>query len=288
MLLVGDRAVGVEAFRAGEVFRIHAGREVILSAGGIDSPKLLMLSGIGDPAPLQDLHIPLTHELPGVGAGLVDHVQSGLLLRLRQLDLPPPATHYAEAGLFMRSSAPESGYTFDIQFHVLPFAPPWSAARGKARGMTISAAVARPHSRGSVHLRSADPMDPPVIDPAYLQDPADVAVLIDGLCAARRIAEVLTERGDVSAELWPGPAAIEDAALAQAIRLTADCVWHPACTCRMGSDADAVVDDRLRVHGLQGLRVVDASIMPRVTSANTNAPTIMIAEKAADMIRADA
>jgi choline dehydrogenase len=237
---------------------------------------------------LQELHVRVAHALPGVGAGLVDHSAASLVLQTRQLELPPPATHYPEAGLFMRSSAPEPGYSFDLQFHIVPFAPPWSAVRGTPRGMAINADVARPQSRGSVHLRSADPMDPPVIDPAYLQDPADIAVLIDGLRAARRIAEVLTERGDVSAELWPGPAAIEDAALAQAIRLTADCVWHPACTCRMGSDAEAVVDGRLRVHGLQGLRVVDASIMPRLTSANTNAPTIMIAEKAADMIRADA
>jgi choline dehydrogenase len=285
VLLDGGRATGVEIFGDGCVSRIHAGYEVIVAAGAIDTPKLLMLSGIGDPASLQALGVQVMHALPGVGAGLTDHPTMPLLLQTRSLDLPPPGTHYPEAGLFMPAGRPEPAWTFDLQFHVVPFAPPWAAVRGRPRGMSLASVVSRPRSRGSVRLRSADPMDPPVIDPAYLQDPADVVVMIDGLRAARRIAQVLIDRGDAVQELVPGPAACDDAALEASIRATADCVWHPSCTCRMGNDPGAVVDARLQVHGLVGLRLVDASVMPQITSANTNAPVIMIAEKAADLIR---
>jgi choline dehydrogenase len=127
-------------------------------------------------------------------------------------------------------------------------------------------------------------MDTPVIDPAYLQHPADVGLLVEGLRAARLIAHRLFERGDVLREMLPGPAASDDQALEQWGRSSAECVWHPACTCRMGHDERAVVDDRLRVRGMGRLRIADASVMPTLTSANTNAPTIMIGEKAADLI----
>jgi choline dehydrogenase-like flavoprotein len=128
-------------------------------------------------------------------------------------------------------------------------------------------------------------MDSPIIDPAYLHDPADVGVIVTGVRAARLIAQRLIDRGDVVRELLPGPAAMDDQALEQWVRTSAECVWHPACTCRMGHDAQSVVDDQLRVHGLRQLRIADASVMPTLTSANTNAPTIMIGEKAADLIR---
>jgi choline dehydrogenase len=288
IVLEGDRAVAVEVLRGHTLERIDVGREVVLACGAIDSPKLLMLSGIGDARTLGALGVAVRHDLPGVGKGLTDHVQCGLMLQLPKIDLPPSVSQIAEAGLLMRSSRPEPGYSFDIQFHVSPYGGAVAAAHGKARGMAIGAAVARPRSRGSVRLRSADPFDPPVIDPAYLQDPADVATLLDGLREARRIGEELVRRGDAVKELMPGPAASSDLALEQHVRATADTVWHPTCTCRMGQDADAVVDERLRVRGLRGLRVADASVMPQITSANTNAPTIMIGEKAADILRAEA
>lgn len=284
----GDRAIGVDVLQGDRVQRIEAGRELVVACGAIDSPKLLMLSGVGDPQQLQALGLAVRHELPGVGRSLTDHVLCGVLLRPARVDLPPPQSPLVEAGLLMRASRPEPGYSFDIQFIVSPYGPVLPAVRGQARAMLISSVVARPRSRGTLRLRSADPFDPPVIDPAFLQDPADLDVLLDGLRAARRIGETLIRRADIIDELLPGPGARDDAALKMHARAAATTVWHPACTCRMGNDADAVVDGRLRVRGLRALRVVDASIMPRLTSANTDAPSIMIGEKAAELLRADA
>jgi len=266
------------------VRQVIARREVIVSAGAIDSPKLLMLSGIGDAAQLKAHGIAVRSALAGVGAHLCDHPTASLFLQVRQPDPPPPPTNYAEAGLFMRSTRCEKEFAADIQFHVNPFGPPWAAVDGRVRGLVMTALVCRPESRGRVTLRSADAMDPPIIDPGYMTHPADMAVQVEGLRAARQIAAAMPLKADILQERSPGLACADDAAFARHVRMTGDCMWHPVGTCRMGLEPDAVVDAQLRVHGVRGLRVVDASVMPQITSANTNAPTIMIAEKASDMI----
>ena len=196
----------------------------------------------------------------------------------------PAESILAEAGLFMKSATVDDGFDTHLQFFFIPRGPMLAAALGRPWGMFLSAQACRPRSRGRVRLRSADAADVPLIDPAFLSDPHDMQLQIEGLREARRIAASEPLKALWRAELSPGLAAQSDADLDVAIRMNAGTVWHPVGTCRMGPGADAVVDAQLRVHGLRGLRVVDASVMPQITSGNTNAPTIMIAEKAAEMI----
>jgi choline dehydrogenase len=254
-------------------------------AGAIDSPKLLMLSGIGDPTALEAHGIGVKRALPAVGRHLCDHPGAYLLLALKAPIPAQPRSNLAEAGLFMRSATASGDYATDIQFHALPQAPLITAAQGLAPAMSISTLACRPLSRGRVALRSADPLDAPLIDPAYLTEPEDLALQIEGLREARRIAAAEPLARHLTGELAPGSASTTDADLERYIRGTSGCVFHPVGTCRMGPGEDAVVNAELCVHGLRGLRVVDASVMPQITSGNTNAPTIMIAEKAADLIR---
>lgn len=284
VVLDGDRASGVDYFDGMQVVRINATREVILSAGAIDSPKLLMLSGIGDPAHLKSHGLAARHALPGVGANLCDHPGTGLLWSLREADQAMPSSILAEGGLFAKSLSLNDGFSADIQFFAIPFMPMQAGALGKTQAMSIVVQACRPKSRGRIALRSADPLDAPLIDPRYMTHPYDLALHIEGIRAARNIAGHEPLKGLIAAELAPGHLATGDAALEQHIRATSGCIWHPVGTCRMGQGGDAVVDAQLRVHGIRSLRVVDASIMPQITSGNTNAPTIMIAEKAADMI----
>lgn len=284
VVMEGDRATGVDYFDGTQVVRIHAAREVILSAGAIDSPKLLMLSGIGDAAQLQSHGVTVRAALPGVGANLCDHPGSMLVLALREAEQALPTSNIVEGGLFMKSASLNEDFAADLQLFAIPFAPMQAGAQGKAKMMAIAAQTCRPKSRGRVTLRSADAMDTPVIDPRYMTHPYDLALQIEGLRAARDIAAQEPLKSLLAAELAPGHRALDDAALEQYIRATSGCIWHPVGTCRMGSGEDAVVDAQLRVHGVRSLRVVDASVMPQITSGNTNAPTIMIAEKAADMI----
>jgi len=285
IVLDRDRATGVDYFDGAQVVRIHARQEVLLSAGAIDSPRLLMLSGIGDPVQLESHGLALRHALPSVGAHLHDHPGSVVAFAMRQLDQADPTCNLAEAGLFMKSAASESGFPSDIQFLVSPFFPRQSAAKGQATMMAIVVQACRPKSRGSLTLRSSDPFDSPVINPGYMTHPDDVALQIEGMRAARLIAAASPLSEHIAKELLPGAGVLDDAALAMAIRATSGCIWHPVGTCRMGNGPDSVVDATLRVHGIGALRVVDASVMPQISSGNTNAPTIMIAEKAADMIR---
>ena len=280
----GDRATGVDYFDGTQVVRIRATREVLLSAGAIDSPKLLMLSGIGDAATLESHGLDVRCALPGVGANLCDHPGTSLVLALREVDQALPTSILAESGLFMKSASLNDGFAADLQFFAIPFAPLQSGALGQAQAMAIVAQACRPKSRGRIALRSANPLDAPVIDPSYMTHAYDLALQIEGLRAARKIVAHEPLASFIAAEFAPGGPAKGDADLEKHIRASSGCIWHPVGTCRMGQGDDAVVDANLRVHGVRSLRVVDASIFPQITSGNTNAPTIMIAEKAADMI----
>ena len=285
VVLEGDRAVGVEFFDGSQVRRLLARREVVLCAGAIDSPRLLMLSGIGNTAQLEPLGIAVRCALPGVGANLCDHPASPLMFGLRNPGPMPSTSVHAEAGLFTRSEQVDDGYTNHIQYFVMPYGPLMPAARGRTMGAFAVAQALRPKSRGSVRLRSADPMDAPLIDPAYLTHPDDVRLQIEGLRILRQIFASAPMQEFVSDERMPGAAVQSDQALEAAVRSSSGTMFHPVGTCRMGPGHEDVVDSQLRVHGIRALRVADASVMPRITSGNTNAPTIMIAERASDMIR---
>jgi choline dehydrogenase-like flavoprotein len=299
--LDGGRATGVDVAGPGGNGRIDA-REVIVSAGTFGSPQLLLLSGIGPRGELARHGIPLRHELEGVGANLADHVDLALAYRSSDRSLmgitlgtamrAVPGyfewrrrgtglltTNYAEAGAFLRT-APSLSRP-DIQLHfVIGIVDDHARRLHYGYGMTCHVAVLRPSSRGRVGLRSADPLDAPRIDPNFLADDADLATLLAGVKRARDIMEGAALAPHRGAEMF-AEAGDSDEALVARIRARADTIYHPLGTCRMGQDAGAVVDASLRVHGIEGLSVVDASVMPTVIGGNTNAPTIMIAEKAA-------
>jgi choline dehydrogenase len=305
VLLERGRAAGVEFIRGGSLQRVRARREMLLAAGAIGSPQLLQLSGIGDPAGLEAVGVDVRVALPGVGRNLQDHLDFCTLQKCRQpvtydfgtlqeaavalrylfTRSGPGASNVAEAGGFLRSRLASDDRP-DLQFH---FVPAQLDDHGRNRlpghGYTVHVCVLRPESRGQIALRSARPDDPPRIVANYLTAAADLPRMIEGVRLSREIlaaAPFGPYRGD---EIFPGPGARTDDEIAAVIRRKAETIYHPVGTCRMGSDADAVVDAGLRVRGVEGLRVVDASVMPRLIGGNTNAPTIMIAEKAADLIR---
>jgi choline dehydrogenase len=310
ILFDGLRAAGVAYRRDGVPREARAAREVILAAGAIQSPHLLQLSGVGPAALLRHHGIPVVKDLPGVGANLQDHIQTRLILECtRPITLnddmrswPRMAAHllrYAvlRKGAFGWQAGLAGGFARtrpalsrpDVQFHFFAF----SSDRVDPRlhpfpGFTISVCILRPESRGSVELRSPDPLARPAIRGNFLSAPGDVQTLLDGLKLTRRIARDEALARYVRCEREPGPDCTSDDALVACIREKSITVYHPVGTCKMGPDADAVVDSELRVHGVSGLRVVDASIMPSVTSGNTNAPAIAIGEKGADLVLARA
>ncbi|HET6468048.1 MAG TPA: choline dehydrogenase [Geminicoccaceae bacterium] len=312
LLLDGRRVTGVEYRRDGAVERVTARREVVLSAGAIGSPHLLLLSGIGPGEHLRKVGVEVRHHLPGVGQGLQDHFQARAVYRSRlpvtindatrtlwrkgliglqwALTRKGPLTVAAGVVALFARTRPEVA-TPDVQFHVIPFSADRPGQPLHAfSGYTISVCQLRPESRGSLCLRDADPATPPVIRPNYLATETDRRTMVEALKLARRIMGEPVMARYREAEVFPGPEVASDAQLLDYVRNTGTTIFHPSCTCRMGpeGDAGAVVDSRLRVRGLAGLRVADASIMPAVVSGNTNAPTIMIGEKGADMNRADA
>ncbi len=303
VLLDRTRACGVEYRNRGRVDHAFAG-QVILCGGAINSPQLLMLSGIGPADHLRGQGIAVAHELGGVGANLQDHLDICTLVRSTQAvtydrtsDIAVAlrfllrrdgigSSNIAEAGGFVRSRLATDDRC-DLQFH---FVPALLDDHGRNRldgiGYTVHACNLRPCSRGAIRLRSADPTVPALIRANYLGDSEgrDLAMMIE---AARTSREILAQapfsgfRGD---EIFPGAGVAGDAELAAFIRRKAETIYHPAGSCRMGNTADAVVDSELRVRGIEGLRVVDASIMPTLIGGNTNAPVIMIAERAADLL----
>ena len=308
VLLDGKNAVGVEYRHAGKLHRVSANREVILSAGAIGSPQILQCSGIGPQELLHRVGVPLLHDLPGVGQNLQDHLQVRLVFKTRLKTLNdevnslvnklwigmqylfgrsgPLTLAASQVTVFTRSNSEVTRP--DIQFHMQPLsadkpgegAHPFSA-------FTASVCQLRPYSRGHVSIKSPDPLQYPGIYPNYLADERDQAVAVDAIRVARRIAAAPSLARYIISEFVPGAQYQTDAELLEAARRFSQSIYHPCGTCKMGPDAMAVVNHRLQVHGISGLRVVDASIMPEIVSGNTNAPTIMIAEKAADMIIAD-
>lgn len=289
LLVEKGRATGVECLTAGGVGWYYADREVIVSAGTFESPKLLMLSGIGPADDLQSLKIDVVADVPGVGRNLHDHLQI-LIHHPARLDVGE-AGFTAEAGLFLNTRDPSSAVSPDLQYHVLAGMPGLVA---DPRTLLMCPVLCRPQSRGTLRLASAKPEERPIIDSNYLQCDADVQVLLTGI----ELAQDLRRVGDLGALVDPGrpPHAFTREPRTQVslpaaksewrsfIQQTAVTVWHPVGTCTMGRDALAVVDDRLRVYGVEGLRVADASIAPSIPSANTNAMCYMIGEMCAGAI----
>lgn len=301
------RATGVEYLSQGRLERAHAANEVILCGGAINSPQLLLLSGVGPGDELRARGVQVVYDAPGVGKNLHDHlyVQSRFeiaepltLVGMSEAEAEiaqrqyleqgegPFATNYIEAGAFLRCD-PASEYP-DIQIHFVTIfgASYFDGTPPDRHGVIISMNVCRPRSRGDLRLNSADPLDKPLIDPRYLSDRIDLDLTIKGVRKSLEIGNAAAFATVGARQVFPGPEARSDEAIIDYIRRAANTVWHPVGTCKMGSDPLAVVDDRLRVHGLAGLRVADASIMPTIVSGNTNAPCIMIGEKASDLVLA--
>ena len=310
----GLRAAGVEFVVDGRraaprQFRVRSGGEVVLAAGAFGSPQLLLLSGIGPGAHLQAHGVEVAHDLPGVGANLHDHPDTVLVVdapaardavgilpaqlprywraaaqwrRERQGLL---TSNFAEAGGFLKTAASEA--LPDLQLHfIIAKLQDHGRKISLGNGYSCHVCLLRPQSRGSVQLASPDPFTAPLIDPAFLTHPDDVARLVKGVRLSREILRQPALAAFRGQEAALSRHAVTDAEIEHYIRSTSDTVYHPVGSCRMGPDAGAVVDAQLRVHGVGGLRVADASIMPAINGGNTNAPTIMIGEKAADLLRA--
>jgi choline dehydrogenase len=308
--LAGQRAVAVAYRHGGAPRRAVAAREVLLAAGAIGSPHILQLSGIGPGAALQAAGIDVAHELPGVGANLQDHFQVRMYYRCPQpITLNdqlrswmgkariaaefllhragPMSIGAGHVGIFTRSR--DHVQAPDIQFHIFPLSTdrPGLGIEGlhKFSGFTASVSHLRPESRGRIMVKSADPAAPPGIWPNFLDAVEDQEAIVGGVRVARRLSAAPALAPFVAEEMSIGADAASDAEILTKAREVGATIFHPSGTCKMGSDPMAVVDAQLRVHGIEGLRVIDASIMPTLVSGNTNAPTIMVAEKAAEMIQ---
>lgn len=310
IIVDGRRAKGVGYRRAGVDLTAMARREVILSAGALQSPQLLQLSGIGPTALLQRFGIPVVHPLPGVGENLQDHLQARVIFRCTKrittndvLRSPwrtlamgvqflvarrgPMAVGINQGGIFARTDA--ALVRPDVQFHVATLSSDLAGSPvHDFSGFTMSVCQLQPESRGHVRLKSPDPFAAPAMQPNYLSTPHDRATLVAGIRLARKLAWTRALAPYVAGEYRPGPSAASDDDLLEFAKNTAGTIFHPSGTCKMGPRTDplAVVDPELQVHGIGGLRVVDCSIMPTLVSGNTNAPVVMIAEKAADLILA--
>ncbi len=307
VLFEGRRAVGVVVSRAGKQITVRARREVILCGGAINSPQLLLLSGVGPAASLQAMGLPVLHDLPGVGRNLQDHFQTRLTYRCRfpitvndimmsRWKMARMAAQYAlfRTGPLTVSAAEVAIFaktrpdlpTPDVQFHYIGFSADRPAeGLHKHSGFTQHVCQLRPESRGNITLKSPDPLAAPAIHPNYLATELDRQTLLAGLHLGRRIAAQPVLRQFIASEYMPGEQIQTDAELMDYARAFGATLFHPVGTCRMGRDALAVVNDRLEVHGLAGLLVADGSIMPTLVSGNTNAACIMIGEKGADLVR---
>jgi choline dehydrogenase len=277
IVIEGKRAAGIEYVRDGKPERARATREILLCGGVIDTPKLLMLSGIGPADHVKSHNIPVVADVPGVGRNFQDHLK--LSIRWSGKTELPGST--VTAGMFLRSDPANFGEPPDLQFYV---------GRGLEtpdRFITITVSLVFPKSRGEITLRSADPLAPPVIRANYLQEQADVDALVRGVKLARYFGEADSYADLKGEEMLPGAAMKSDADLAAFARRDSDTIYHGSGSCKMGpaGDRTAVVDPSLRVRGVDGLRVADGSIMPEVVNATTNAACVMIGEKASDLVR---
>jgi len=308
ILFEGRRAVGVEYRQGKELKQLRARREVILASGAFQSPQLLLLSGVGDGDALAAHGIGVAHHLPGVGRNLQDHpdfvfvyasdyphfVHSSLgrlpsllraIQRYRRERRGLMTTNFAECGGFLKTQAHLD--VPDIQLHfIIAMLDDHGRKKHKEAGFSCHVCLLRPKSRGSVWLKSADPLAAPMIDPNFLGEAEDLETMVAGFKTTRRLMETPAMRALQKKDMFTSDVRTDDDIRA-ILRNRVDTVYHPVGTCKMGTDAMAVVDPQLKVHGVEALRVVDASIMPTLIGGNTNAPTIMIGEKAADMIRGE-
>lgn len=305
VLFDGTTATGLRVSQRSRLRDLRANREIILCGGAINSPQLLQLSGVGDPARLRALGIDIVVERSQVGENLQDHLcvyiqqecltgdslagalnplgKLGIGLRWLATRTGPGASNHFEAGGFIRTRPGVSHP--DLQYHFMPLAVGYENKQTRiVPGYQVDADALRPESRGHVRIRGADPRTAPVIDPNYLSTDGDRRLLRDAVRLTREIFAQPAFAPYRGREIAPGSSIQSDAEIDAYIRATAESTYHPACTCRMGTDADAVVDPQCKVNGVAGLRVVDASIMPSMLSGNLNAPTMMLAEKAADLI----
>jgi choline dehydrogenase len=284
VILDGTRCAGVEYRRDGEVKRAVAASEVILSAGVIGSPRILLLSGVGSEDDLKALNIPVAMHLPGVGRNLQDHALLAGLVYESRGSLPPLGNNGAESTLWWKSDPRLVVPDIQPVFLEFPLASPELASRlPHDQCYTISPSVVRPASRGTVTLASSDPTAAPLIDVNFLSQDADVRAMLEAVDLCREIGASDAFGPFRAREIMPGP--LGQSEMVEFIRNSVSTYFHPTGTCRMGHAPMCVVDHELRVHGLGGLRVADASIMPNVTSGNTNAPCVMIGERAAELIR---
>lgn len=311
IVLDGRRCTGIRYERGGQVTEVRARREVLVCAGGVSSPQLLELSGIGNPEILKAHGIEVRHALPAVGENFRDHIAARIIWkvkvpavsynhRARGLRLLREVVHYlASGGGFLSlPSAPILAFlktrpelaTPDVQMHFVPYSvkDPKRRKLQTFPSMTVACYQLRPESLGSIHIRSSDPKAQPAIRFNFLSDSIDRQTMVDGFRMMRRIVEAPPMDPYRGEEFSPGPDVNTDDEIIAWMRAKSETAYHPVGTCRMGPGPNAVVDERLRVHGIEGLRVADGSIMPTMASGNTNAACIMIGEKAADMVRADA
>ena len=299
------KAIGVKCIQNKQEKEYYSNGEVILSSGSIGSPHILQLSGIGDGESLKKLGIEVIHDNPAVGKNLQDHLQIRLVFKTNTRTLNDELNRWWKKALiglqyilfrtgpltlsasqvYVFTNTSQDGSRPNIQFHMQPLSAdkpgdgvhPFSA-------FTMSVCTLRPESRGEVRINSSDPLQPPTIIPNYLSTENDQKIAVESVKVARKIAQSSTLKKYITDEYIPGDSYTSDSELLEAAKNNSQSIYHPVGTCKMGNDASSVVDDQLRVRGVSGLRVVDASIMPELISGNTNAPTMMIAEKAADMM----
>src|SRR3984957_4005388 len=310
LLFDGKNCTGVMFRQRGQTVEARAHREVILCGGAVNSPHLLQVSGIGPADHLQSIGVPVVHDLRGVGGNLQDHYVARISHRVkgsisinklaRGIRLAREVARFflegrgaltfgvTTAQVFCRSSPEKASPDLQLLFTPASYDPTKFGELEREDGMTVAICPVRPDSRGTIMARNGDPTAPPVITPNYLSDPGDARVLLAGMRFTREIFAAPAIAQHSVEENLPGPGVRTDDALSDYARRFGNTIYHPVGTCRMGQGSSAVVDDRLRVHGVAGLRVIDAAIMPTLTTGNTNAPTIMIGEKGAAMIREDA